>query len=49
MVLTREIVLHIIYTVKVNVADPRSRSSTEIRVSFPGQVSLHDPEREDRI
>lgn len=35
LVLTREIVLYIIYTVKVNVADPRSRSSTEIRVSSP--------------
>lgn len=49
LVLTREIVLYIICTVKVNVADPRSRSSTEIRVSFPSCFSLNGSEGEDNI
>lgn len=41
--------LYIIYTVKVNVADSRSRTSTEIRVSYPRHFSLNDPEGEDNI
>lgn len=49
LVLTGEVVLCVMSRMKVNGADPGSRSSTEIRVSFLRPFIREDSAGEDRI